>query len=206
MKDLPSAANLRQSFEAAALQIVLTLGPMKKIPQSVLQQALMGGVLLLAGYLVIYLISPEAIMGGWASLFVLATVVVVMVKSLLAVRKEEGELKFGRAFGLALVAGSLARLGYNLFNVILFGLLRPDLVDAYVDLVMNKTEEAIASLGMDLSAVGVNLSEIGDQLRWTLTPVGQLVDWFQSIILLAILALIVAAFLKRNVESNQFEG
>jgi len=206
VKDLPSAANLRQSFEAAALQIVLTLGPMKKIPQSVLQQALMGGVLLLAGYLVIYLISPEAIMGGWASLFVLATVVVVMVKSLLAVRKEEGELKFGRAFGLALVAGSLARLGYNLFNVILFGLLRPDLVDAYVDLVMNKTEEAIASLGMDLSAVGVNLSEIGDQLRWTLTPVGQLVDWFQSIILLAILALIVAAFLKRNVESNQFEG
>ena len=206
MKDLPSAANLRQSFEAAALQIVLTLGPMKKIPQSVLQQALMGGVLLLAGYLVIYLISPEAIMGGWASLFVLATVVVVMVKSLLAVRKEEGELKFGRAFGLALVAGSLARLGYNLFNVILFGLLRPDLVDAYVDLVMNKTEEAISSMGMDLSAVGVNLSEIGDQLRWTLTPVGQLADWFQSIILLAILALIVAAFLKRNVESNQFEG
>lgn len=206
MKDLPSAANLRQSFEAAALQIVLTLDPMKKIPQSVLQQALMGGVLLLAGYLVIYLISPESIMGGWASLFVLATVVVVMVKSLLAVRTEEGELKFGRAFGLALVGGCLARLGYNVFNVILFGLLRPDLVDAYVDLVMNKTEEAISSMGMDLSAVGVNLSEIGDQLRWTLTPVGQLADWFQSIILLAILALIVAAILKRNVESNQFEG
>jgi hypothetical protein len=70
VKDLPSAANLRQSFEAAALEIILTLAPMNKIPQTVFQQAFMGGVLLFAGYLAMYVMSFELLLSAWTSLFI----------------------------------------------------------------------------------------------------------------------------------------
>jgi hypothetical protein len=206
VKDLPSAANLRQSFEAAALEIVLTLAPMNKIPQTVFQQAFMGGVLLFAGYLAMYVMSFELLLSAWTSLFILATVVVVMVKSLLEVRKQEDPLNFGRAFMLALLGGWLARLGYNVFNVLLFNVMRPDLKEAYAGLVIDKMEAAMASFSVGMEAAGIDVAEMNAALIDSLSIQGQLVDWLSSVFFLALLALIVAAILKRAPQSSQFEG
>ncbi|MGY9107239.1 MAG: DUF4199 family protein [Alphaproteobacteria bacterium] len=206
MKDLPSAANLRQSFEAAALEIILTLAPMNKIPQTVFQQAFMGGVLLFAGYLAMYVMSFELLLSAWTSLFILATVVVGMVKSLLEVRKQEDPLNFGRAFMLALLGGWLARLGYNVFNVLLFNVMRPDLKEAYAGLVIDKMEAAMASFSVGMEAAGIDVAEMNAALIDSLSIQGQLVDWLSSVFFLALLALIVAAILKRAPQSSQFEG
>ena len=60
-----------------------------------------------------------------------------------------GQLQFGRAFGLALFSGWLARLGYNVFNLLLFSVMRPDLKVPYADLVVDKSMEAFELLGVD---------------------------------------------------------
>jgi hypothetical protein len=183
-----------------------TFPPMKNIPQSIYQQALMGGILLLAGYLAMYVISFDMMISGWSSLFVLATVVVVMVKGLRVVRVDEGSLSFKRGFGLALLGGWLARAGYNVFNLLLFSVLKPGLKKSYADSMIEKTEESMAGFGVDLKsmeAMGVNLDDIHLQVMNSLTPWGQFKDWFFSVIVIAILALIVAAFLKTRHELSE---
>ena len=179
---------------------------MNKIPQTVFQQAFMGGVLLFAGYLAMYVMSFELLLSAWTSLFILATVVVVMVKSLLEVRKQEDPLNFGRAFMLALLGGWLARLGYNVFNVLLFNVMRPDLKEAYAGLVIDKMEAAMASFSVGMEAAGIDVAEMNAALIDSLSIQGQLVDWLSSVFFLALLALIVAAILKRAPQSSQFEG
>jgi len=179
---------------------------MKNIPQSIYQQALMGGILLLAGYLAMYVISFEMMISGWSSLFVLATVVLVMVKGLRAVRVDEGSLSFKRGFGLALLGGWLARAGYNVFNILIFNVLNPGLKKSYADSMIEKTEESMAGFGVDLKsmeAMGVNLDDIHLQVMNSLTLWGQFKDWFFSVIVIAILALIVAAFLKTRHEFSE---
>ncbi len=97
---------------------MLTMRP--AIPGFLLGHGAAGAGLVLMGYLLAYLIRFEALLGHWSTPYVLTVVVSVMVMVLLTVRKEEGMLSFGRAFGLSLLAGFLVRLGYNAFMLLLF--------------------------------------------------------------------------------------
>ena len=102
-------------------------------------------------------------------------VVAVMVMVLLTVRREEGELAFGRAFGLSLLAGWLARFGYNLFNLVYFHLLHPEHVEAYVKLVVDKSMEALGVFGPRCrGAGGADMAGLfREQALWSLSPAGQ---------------------------------
>jgi hypothetical protein len=107
---------------------------------------------------------------------------------------------------LALLGGWLARLGYNVFNVLLFNVMRPDLKEAYAGLVIDKMEAAMASFSVGMEAAGIDVAEMNAALIDSLSIQGQLVDWLSSVFFLALLALIVAAILKRAPQSSQFEG
>jgi len=175
------------------------------IPSKLFGHALAGAGLILAGYVMAFLVNFEWLLGGWTTPFVLTVVVAVMVMVLLTVRQDEGKLAFGRAFGLSLLAGFLARLGYNLFNLLLFQVLRPDLLDAYVTLVIEKAEEALAAfnlenLSSDVEGFGTLLET---STRYSMTFRGQCMDALTSIVWLAFVALIVSAVLKR---AGQHDG
>ena len=181
----------------------------KAIPKLTYNHAFAGAALILMGYLLAYLVRFELLLGAWTTPYVLTVVVAVMVMVLVSVRNEEGSLRFGRAFGLAILAGFLARIGYNVFNVLLFHVLRPDLQDAYVDLIVDKAEEALVAFSG--GALGDGENGLGAMLetstRYSLTIPGQMVDAFSSLVWLAFVALIVAAILKRNPpQSGGFNG
>ena len=124
------------------------------VPSVLFGHAAAGAALVMIGYFLAILCHFEWILGAWSTPFVLMVVVAVMVMVLLTVRREEGELAFGRAFGLSLLAGWLARLGYNLFNLVYFHLLHPEHVEAYVKLVVDKSSEALGVFGLDAEALG----------------------------------------------------
>ena len=88
----------------------------------------------MVGYFMAVLVHFEWLLGSWSTPFVLMVVVSVMVMVLLTVRQEEGGLHFGRAFGLSLLAGWLARIGYNVFNLLYFGLLHPGHAGDYANM------------------------------------------------------------------------
>ena len=174
------------------------------VPSVLFGHAAAGAALVMIGYFLAILRHFEWILGAWSTPFVLMVVVAVMVMVLLTVRREEGELAFGRAFGLALLAGWLARLGYNLFNLVYFHLLHPEHVEAYVELVVDKSSEALGVFGLDAEALGgADMAGLfREQALWSLSPAGQGADALTAIVWLAIVALIVSAILKRPPESG----
>ena len=166
------------------------------IPSCLYGHALAGAGLILMGYLLAFMIRFESLLGHWTGPAILTVVVMVMVMVLLTVRKEEGGLSFGRAFGLSLLAGMLARMGYTVFNVLLFHVLRPDLVDAYVDLIMEKTGEALSVFGGEMP---LGMDEMLEQsTRFAVSVPGQLLDAATSVFWIGFVALVMAAFLKRT--------
>ena len=179
------------------------------IPSLLLGHSAAGFSLVLSGYLLAYMIRFEALLGYWSTPFVLTVVVAVMVMVLLSVRQEEGRLKFGRAFGLSLLAGFLVRLGYNSFMLLLFHVMRPDLVDAYVDLVLQKTEEAMSAFNVgDVSGQWEDMVQMIEvSTRSSLTVGGQMADAFTGLVWLAFVAAVVSLILKRNPDKAEgFQG
>ncbi len=177
------------------------------IPLLLFGHAASGAALILIGYFAAYLVQFEALLGNWTTPYVLTVVVAVMVMVLISVRNDEGTLKFGRAFGLALLAGFLARVGYNLFNVLLFHVMRPDLQDAYVDLVVEKTAEALLLFSGIADGVENGQALLEASARFSLSLPGQALDALGSLIWLVFVALIVAAILNRNPGSDRgFNG
>ena len=178
------------------------INPGKRVPDALLGHAVAGAFMILIGYFLAYLVQFDWLLGAWATPFVLMVVVAVMVMVLLTVRGDEGQLQFGRAFGLALFSGWLARLGYNVFNLLLFSVMRPDLKVPYADLVVEKSMEAFELLGVD--TVGGDRDEMKlltmfrEEAEWTLTPLGQLRDGMLSLVWVALVALVVSAILQRN--------
>ncbi len=177
----------------------------KAIPPYLFGHAAAGAALILMGYLLAYMIRFESLLGSWTGPAVLTVVVMVMVMVLLTVRKEEGTLAFGRAFGLSLLAGVLARFGYNVFNILLFHVMRPDLLDVYVDLVLDKSNEVLMAFGGNMPAGMDQMME--QSTRFSISVPGQLLDAGMNSIWVAFVALIVAAILKRSPAAEEgFNG
>ena len=176
------------------------------IPSVLLGHAAAGAGMVFVGYFSAVLVHFDWMLGAWSTPFVLMVVVAVMVMVLLTVRREEGTLGFGRAFGLSLLSGWIARIGYNLFNLLYFHWLRPTHVEAYVSLVAEKSEEALAVFGMDVASEAMGDMDMGSMLReqalWSLSPFGQVTDALTSVFWVGLVALIVAAILRRSPENS----
>ena len=180
------------------------------IPSVLLGHAAAGVGMVFVGYFSAVLVHFDWMLGAWSTPFVLMVVVAVMVMVLLTVRREEGTLGFGRAFGLSLLSGWIARIGYNLFNLLYFHWLRPNHVEAYVSLVAEKSEEALAVFGMDVASEAMADMDMGSMLReqalWSLSPLGQVTDALTSVFWVGLVALIVAAILRRSPENSAGVG
>ena len=178
------------------------------IPSVLLGHAVAGAVMVFVGYFSAVLVHFDWMLGAWSTPFVLMVVVSVMVMVLLTVRRDEGTLGFGRAFGLSLLSGWIARMGYNLFNILYFNWLRPNHVEAYVSLVAAKSEEALAVFGMDVASE--SMEDMGSMLReqalWSLSPLGQVTDALTAVFWVGLVALIVAAILRRSPENSAGVG
>ena len=108
------------------------------------------------------------------------------------------------------LGGWLARLGYNAFNLLLFSVLRPDLKEPYIKLLVETSMEAIELLGVSPSSGGLKDSDLMALFRQeaekSLTFWGQIRDGMFSLIWVALVALIIAAILQRRSAQQGFSG
>lgn len=179
----------------------------KALPPSLFAHAGLGAALVMVGYFMAVMVHFEWLLGSWSTPFVLMVVVSVMVMVLLTVRQEEAGLAFGRAFGLSLLAGWLARLGYNVFNLVYFGVLHPKHAEDYANMLADKSTEALAVFGIGMDAVSQNKESMAEMFReqalWSLTPAGQAVDAMTAVLWVSLVAVIVAVILRRKPEAQQ---
>ena len=165
-----------------------------------------GAALVMAGYFLAVLLHFEWLLGSWSTPFVLMVVVSVMVMVLLTVRHDEAGLRFGRAFGLSLLTGWLARLGYNLFNLLYFGLLHPEQAEDYANMLADKSTEALAVFGIGADMEVQSSTNMADMFReqalWSLTPAGQAADAMTALLWVSLVAAIVAAILRRSPDTE----
>jgi len=184
-----------------------TLRSRRDLPPSLFLHAGLGAVLVMVGYFMAVLVHFEWLLGSWSTPFVLMVVVSVMVMVLLTVRQEEGGLQYGRAFGLSLLAGWLARLGYNVFNLLYFGLLHPGHAEDYANMLADKSTEALAVFGIGLDAEAQDSSAMAEMFReqalWSLTPAGQAVDAMTALLWVSLVAAIVSAILRRTPDAQE---
>ena len=164
----------------------------------------------MVGYFMAVLVHFEWLLGSWSTPFVLMVVVSVMVMVLLTVRQEEGGLQYGRAFGLSLLVGWLARLGYNMFNLLYFGLLHPDHAEDYANMLADKSTEALAVFGFGLDVEAQDSSAMAEMFReqalWSLSPAGQAVDALTALLWVSLVAVIVSAILRRTPDAQETLG
>jgi len=176
------------------------------IPSVLWGHAAAGAGMVFVGYFSAALVHFEWLLGSWSTPFVLMVVVSVMVMVLLTVRRDEGALGFGRAFGLSVLSGWIARMGYNLFNLMYFQWLRPNHLESYVGLVAEKSEEALAVFGLDMAEEALKGQDMvglfRDQAVWSLSPMGQAADALASVFWVGLVALIVAVILRRPPENS----
>ena len=182
----------------------------RDLPPSLLLHAGLGAALVMVGYFMAVLVHFEWLLGSWSTPFVLMVVVSVMVMVLLTERQEEGGLLFGRAFGLSLLAGWLARLGYNVFNLLYFCLLRPGHAEDYANMLADKSTEALAVFGIGLDVDAQDSAVMSEMFReqalWSLTPAGQAVDAMTALLWVSLVAVIVSAVLRRTPEAQETLG
>jgi len=182
----------------------------RDLPLSLFLHAGLGAALVVVGYFLAVLVHFEWLLGSWSTPFVLMVVVSVMVMVLLTVRQEEGGLHFARAFGLSLLAGWLARLGYNVFNLLYFGVLHPGHAEDYANMLADKSTEALAVFGIGLDAESQDSATMADMFReqalWSLTPAGQAVDAMTALLWVSLVAVIVSAILRRAPDVQETSG
>ena len=179
----------------------------RDLPPSLFLHAGLGAALVMVGYFMAVLVHFEWLLGSWSTPFVLMVVVSVMVMVLLTVRQEEGGIQFGRAFGLSLLAGWLARLGYNVFNLLYFGLLHPGHAEDYANMLADKSTEALAIFGIGLDAEVQDSTTMTEMFReqalWSLSPAGQAADAMTALLWVSLVAAIVSAILRRTPDAAE---
>ena len=132
----------------------------------------------------------------WVSVSGFLLVVLAMVLGTVAVRaNEEGFISFGRAFSHALASAGVASLMGAGFQLFLTSIYDSDLVDKLADASIDKIEEKMGPL---VSQLPGGLDELRGQVIWAMAPSGQMLSWLLGMIFWALVALIVAAILKRE--------
>ena len=100
------------------------------------------------------------------------------------------------------LAGWLARLGYNVFNLLYFGLLHPGHAEDYANMLAEKSTEALAVFGLGLDADAQDSAAVAEmfqeQALWSLSPAGQAVDAVTALLWVSLVAGIVSAILRRT--------
>jgi hypothetical protein len=160
------------------------------------QQAAAGGGLIILMQLGAYIWGIDMMLSTWVSVSGFLLVVLAMVLGTVAVRaNEEGFISFGRAFYHALASAAVASLMGTGFQMFLTSIVDSDLADKLVDASMDEIEEKMGALASQLPG---GLDEMRNQVIWAMSPSGQMLSWLLGLIFWALVALIVAAILKRE--------
>ena len=165
-----------------------------RINQLVWQHGGMAALISVILSLVAYIISVELLLGwqlGLAQSVLILTTMIVVGR---AIRLNEGGfISYWRVFQHIMLSLLCILCASSLFNLVLFNVINPELVDVVVDLSLDKVEEMMISFGLEGDLLQETMVETEKEIRNGYTLTGAIKGVVFSSIFGAIIALIVSA-------------
>lgn len=157
--------------------------------------------------LVAYIIGVEALVGWPLDMAQSLLIVITMVVVSRAIRTDEdGIINFSRLLGHIMIAVVCLLASSMVFNLVLFNLIDPGLIDTVVDITLEKTMEnqplAVNQLSVEAQSVEEGLAWAEWIIRKSYSLSGAVISLIIGSVLWGLLALIVAAIFKRSPENK----
>ena len=153
--------------------------------------------------LVAYIIGVEALVGWPLGMAQSLLIVITMVVVSRAIRTDEdGIINFSRLLGHIMIAVVCLLASSIVFNLVLFNLIDPGLIDTVADITLERVEGMMGSFGLEADLLEETLVETELQIRKGYTLSGSIVGLFYGSVFWGLLALIVAAIFKRSPENK----
>ncbi len=146
--------------------------------------------------LILYILGPEYMAQFWVGILAFLVSIGIVVWGILQTRgSQDGFISFKEAFTIGFLVLFLAGLAGALFNVLLYTVIDPELAVQVKEITIERTVGMMENFGASETEIDEAVQNIQKQdfgLKQQLTGLG----W--SIPINAILALIIAAFTKKN--------
>ena len=144
--------------------------------------------------LVAYILGVELLVGWQVGLAQSVLIITTMIVVSRAIRRDEGGfISYWRVFQHIMLSMICILCASALFNVVLFNLINPQLIDVVVEISLEKVEEMMISFGLAEDLLQETLIESEKEIRNGYTLTGSIKGVVFSSIFGAIIALIVSA-------------
>lgn len=170
--------------------------------QKAISYGLIGGIIVIALNLLIYLIDPALLANWWVGLASLPIVIIILIMGGLAIRKAEGGyITFGKAFLNMFVIGIVMAVLSTINQVLLFHVIDPELPQFIMEKSMENMAEMMSNFGMPEAQLEQAMSEAAASMEGQFSVGKQILGVIWGSVFYAVLALILALIVKRNPEN-----
>ena len=152
--------------------------------------------------LLAYLTDKSLLANWWFGMIMLPIPVIAMVMAGIAIRKEKGSLPFGEAFLNTFITGIVFSAVSVIFQILLYHAIDPELPAYLMEKAMENTAAMMEKFGVPESQMDIAMEEAAKSIGDAFTVGNQLMSVIWSAIVWGIVALIIAAIIKRNPETN----
>jgi len=165
-----------------------------RINQLVWQHGSMAALISVIISLVAYIIGVELLVGWQAGVAQAILIIATMIIVSRAIRTNEGGfISFWRVFSHIMIAVLCILFASALFNVLLFQVVNPNLLDVILDISLDKAEDMIKGFGLDDDILKETMKETEKAIRNGYTLAGSIKGVIFGSIFWGLIALIVAA-------------
>ncbi len=174
-----------------------------KINQLVWQHGGLAALISVILSLVAYIIGVEALVGWPLGVAQFLLIIITMIVVSRAIRADEsGIINFSRLLGHIMISVVCILVSSIVFNVVLFNLIDPELIDTVADITLERVEGMMESFGLEGDLLEQTLSDTELEIRKGYTLSGAIVGLLYTSAFWGLIALIVAAIFKRSPENK----
>lgn len=172
-----------------------------------ISQGVIGGLILVAINLLIYVIDPMLMANWWLGMVFLPLIFVILLVLGMNIRKAEGGyLKFGKAFLSVFIAGLIMSLLSTIWNIILFNVIDPGLAEALMETMAENMLAMMERFGAPVDEIEGEMQKGFDEAAAQFQIGGQILGFFTGAFWWALGALIVGAIVKKNPPVDTLES
>ncbi len=171
--------------------------------RAALRTGLIIGLIMVAFTLGVYFINPSWLVSGWYGFFSLVLFFALILYFGFQFRNfVGGYINFGTAFQFSFVTLIITGVISIFFNILLYQVIDPSLPDVLAEEQLENTMAMMESFGIEDSMGSEEMDKMREGFMDGFTAWGQIKSFGLALIFYAILALILAAIIKKKEKNN----
>jgi hypothetical protein len=183
----------------------MNMEPHPQPAQAALKSGALLGIIMVIFTFIVYVIQSTALVGFWFNIIVLVLFFGLLIYFGIQYRNQVGGfLAYGAAFQFSFVALIVSGFIFTLGNMLLYHVIDPALPEVLIEKQLNSVLEMMDRFGAGDSLSSDDLDEMRENMVDSFTVVGQIKGLGVSFIIYAVMALIVAAIIKKKDKSLDY--